>query len=79
MQTSIQYSGLYTFIDILCAKDGAGVGSFHHYVPILCITGDARHLRGGVKNTHLAIKVGRLTMAFKCLLHTAISNQYDGL
>jgi len=46
MQTSIQYSGLYTFIDILGARDGAGVGSFHHYVPILCITADAHHLRG---------------------------------
>ena len=28
------FSGLYTFIDILGARDGAGVGSFHHYVPI---------------------------------------------
>ena len=26
MQPPVQYNGLYTFIDILCAWDGAGVG-----------------------------------------------------
>ena len=40
MQTFIQCSSLYTFIHILDTRDGAGVGSFHHYVPILCITTD---------------------------------------
>ena len=73
MQTLIQCSSLYTFIDILGARDGAGVGSFHHYVPILCITTDVLTSEV-VQKYHLAIKVGRLTMGCKCLFHPAISN-----
>ena len=47
MQLSIQCSGLYTFIDIVGARDGAWVGPFHHYVPSVCTAEDAQHhMRG---------------------------------
>ena len=54
MQPPVQYNGLYTFIDILGACDGAGAGQFHHYMPLLCTTADAHHMMGGVKNSHFA-------------------------
>ena len=54
MQPHVQYNGLYTFIDILGAWYGAGVGRFHHYMPILCTAADAHHMMGGVKISYFA-------------------------
>ena len=41
MQPPVQYNGLYTFIDMLGARDGAGAGPFHHYMLILCTAANA--------------------------------------